>query len=223
MIAWERACPSPPVLFSNRSFRGPFFCGFLWSTKKPRQRRSLYSEEHVQESVLVSTLKRRSALLTQIQTTDGESIVSPCLVALSTGTVTVGLNGGRGSPAGGSEHCWRGVWLVAALFVAVMLVPWAKAVVRSAASVLPTAGTLNVGCGCWPARAAGSPGIDARSIGGSMGDPDKPGVSRPSPAPAAEPRTRWDRGELVMEPAPPGVVPVAGGRGLRASARCRMA
>ena len=115
------------------------------------------------------------------------------------------------------------MWFVGALFAAVMLVPWATAVVRSAAAALPTAESLNAGRGCWPARAAGSPGLDARNTGGSTGDPGKPGVPRPSPAPAAEPQTRWDRGELVREPDPPGVVPVAGGRGPRASARRRMA
>ena len=70
---------------------GPvFFYVFLLPTKKPRQRRSFCREEHIQESVLVSTLKRRSALLTHMQTKGRNSVVSPCLAALSTGTVTVG-------------------------------------------------------------------------------------------------------------------------------------
>ena len=91
MIALGEGLPLSPCLRSvTGPFEGRFFCGFLWPIKKPRQRRGFLREEHIQESVLVSTLKRRSALLTQIQTKGGESFVSPCLVALSTGTVTVG-------------------------------------------------------------------------------------------------------------------------------------
>ena len=66
------------------------FLFFCLSNKKAPPKAELLREEHIQESVLVSTLKRRSALLTQIQLKGGESDVSPCLVALSTGTVTVG-------------------------------------------------------------------------------------------------------------------------------------
>jgi len=76
-----------------RSATGPLWAGFFYvfrlPTKKPRQRRSFCREERVQESVLVSTLKRRSALLTQTQTKSEDLIVSPFLVALSTGTVPV--------------------------------------------------------------------------------------------------------------------------------------
>ncbi|CRY93365.1 hypothetical protein SynWH8103_02685 [Synechococcus sp. WH 8103] len=45
--------------------------------------------EHVQESVLVSTLKRRSALLTHSQTNGEETNIQLQQVGLSTGTVTV--------------------------------------------------------------------------------------------------------------------------------------
>ena len=91
---WRGLVPLHLFFISHRSFRGPvFLLFFLWSTKKPRRRRSFCREEHIQESVLVSTLKRRSALLTQVQSKSGDCIVSPCLVALSTGTVTVGPQG----------------------------------------------------------------------------------------------------------------------------------
>ena len=90
MIALGEGLPLSPCL---RSVTGPFEGRFFWfslANKKAPPKAGLFREEHIQESVLVSTLKRRSALLTQIQTKGGESFVSPCLVALSTGTVTVG-------------------------------------------------------------------------------------------------------------------------------------
>ena len=83
-----------PLSLCLRSVTGPFedrfFLWFSLANEKAPPKAGLFKEEHVQESVLVSTLKIRSSLLTQIQFNGGESVVSPCLVALSTGTVTVG-------------------------------------------------------------------------------------------------------------------------------------
>ena len=92
MILWDRLSADPHLILSNKS-NPPSRVAFLWRlgrTNKKTPPKAGFFEEHVQESVLVSTLKRRSALLTQIQTKGGEFIVSPCLVALSTVTVTVG-------------------------------------------------------------------------------------------------------------------------------------
>ena len=55
--------------------------------------------ERIQESVLVSTLKRRSALLTQMKANPGEQPKPPGEVALPTVTVPVAqLSGDRESP-----------------------------------------------------------------------------------------------------------------------------
>ena len=53
--------------------------------------------EHIQESVLVSTLKRCSALLTQPDHRSVESFLATKQVGLPTGTVPVGrFTGGKG-------------------------------------------------------------------------------------------------------------------------------
>ena len=91
MIALGEGLPLSPCFRSvTGPFEGRFFLWFSLVNEKAPPKAGLFREEHIQESVLVSTLKRSSALLTQIQAKGRESNVSPCLVALSTGTVTVG-------------------------------------------------------------------------------------------------------------------------------------
>jgi hypothetical protein len=83
----------------------------LWrlglANKKPRRRQGFF-EEHVQESVLVSTLKRCSTLLTQIKIRALNCDWSLLPDSLVTGTVPLTSVGScRGSPAAGSAQRWR--------------------------------------------------------------------------------------------------------------------
>ena len=63
---------------------------FHFPIKTPAKGRVFWMER-IQESVLVSTLKRRSALLTHPQIKGVESVMHPNRVAQPTGTSTVGL------------------------------------------------------------------------------------------------------------------------------------
>ena len=65
-------------------------------------------EEHVQESVLVSTLKRRSALLTQLKIKALKLRLVVLPDSLETGTVPLSSVGScKGSLAAGSVQRWR--------------------------------------------------------------------------------------------------------------------
>ena len=82
MILWDRLSADPHLIFFNKS-NPPSRVAFLWClglANKKTPPKAGFFEEHVQESVLVSTLKRCSALLTQIQTKSEDFIVSPLLV-----------------------------------------------------------------------------------------------------------------------------------------------
>ena len=79
---------------------GPQWPVFFWDIKQkksPAEGRGRNQVEHIQESVLVSTLKRCSALLTQLEHRSVESFLATKQVGLSTGTVPVGrFTGGKG-------------------------------------------------------------------------------------------------------------------------------
>ena len=69
MILWDRLSADPHLILFNKS-NPPSRVAFLWRlglANKKTPPKAGFFEEHVQESVLVSTLKRRSALLTQIK------------------------------------------------------------------------------------------------------------------------------------------------------------
>ena len=69
MILWDRLSADPHLILSNKS-NPPSRVAFLWRLGLPNKKtppKAGFFEEHVQESVLVSTLKRRSALLTHVK------------------------------------------------------------------------------------------------------------------------------------------------------------
>ena len=69
MILWDRLSADPHLILFNKSNprRRVAFLWCLGLANKKTPPKAGFFEEHVQESVLVSTLKRRSALLTQIK------------------------------------------------------------------------------------------------------------------------------------------------------------
>ena len=69
MILWDRLSADPHLILSNKSnlLRRVAFLWHLGLLNKKTPPKAGFFEEHVQESVLVSTLKRRSALLTQFK------------------------------------------------------------------------------------------------------------------------------------------------------------
>ena len=66
MILWDRLSADPHLILFNKS-NPPSRVAFLWRlglVNKKTPPKAGFFEEHVQESVLVSTLKKYSALLT---------------------------------------------------------------------------------------------------------------------------------------------------------------
>ena len=91
MILLDRFLADPDLILFNKSdsLRGVAF--LLWNgraNKKTPPKAGLFVE-HVQESVLVSTLKRCFALLTQIKVRGRKMRLVASLASLVTGTVPV--------------------------------------------------------------------------------------------------------------------------------------
>jgi hypothetical protein len=69
VILWDRLSADPHLILFKKS-NPPWRVAFLWRlglANKKTPPKAGFLEEHIQESVLVSTLKRRSALLTQAE------------------------------------------------------------------------------------------------------------------------------------------------------------
>ena len=91
MILLDRLLADPYLILFNKSdslWRGAFFVVDWASQKKTPPKAGLFVE-HVQESVLVSTLKRCFALLTQIKVRGRKMRLVAPLASLVTGTVPV--------------------------------------------------------------------------------------------------------------------------------------
>ena len=91
MILLDRSLPDPPPILFNTSDShwGVAFLLWIGLANKKTPPKAGFFVEHVQESVLVSTLKRCFALLTQIKVRGHKMRLVALLVSLVTGTVPV--------------------------------------------------------------------------------------------------------------------------------------